>query len=70
MKTETFERDPTEEARLNERRQRKRLYATVRYVDEVWWQAGERGRARFTLAFANGNLSRKESDKQREREKV
>lgn len=29
-----------------------------RNVDEVWWrQAGERGRARLTLAFANGNLA-------------
>ena len=26
----------------------------------MWWQAGERGRAHFTLAFVNGNLAVRE----------
>jgi len=35
---------------------RKRERKKVRNIREVWWQAGERACARFTLAFANGNI--------------
>lgn len=36
---------------------------------EVWWQAGERGRARFMLAFANGNLAERERTSKRAEER-